>query len=626
MTRPLVLALLTGCPVEPAPDLEVDRSVEPFPRCADSDPLRRPFFGDAHVHTALSLDASLQGNRTSPSDAYDFATGAALPLAPYTEDGTPLRSITLDRPLDWVALSDHAEFLGAVSLCRMPGSAAYDHPGCVQLRDQPDQAVITMLTMSGAGVDFVAYPELCGEDGADCIEAGMTVWQEIQDAAEAAYDRTDSCSFSSFVAYEWTGTPLGRNLHRNVIFRHDDVPDRALGYLDEPHADGLWLHLEEACLDQPPCDVLAIPHNSNMSDGLMFETIEARDDTPMTAELAARRAALEPLAEIYQHKGDSECWPGSPAADELCGFEKVPYVNLAGPVLGSTGDPQPRDFVRDALAEGMRWQQQLGVNPYPLGIIASTDSHLSAPGAVNEASFPGHGGAGQTNRDEIPPGLVDDVSFSPGGLAVLWAEENSREALFQAMRRKETYGTSGPRIVLRMFAGWDYGDDMCDASDFAQRGYDGGVPMGGTLLGVGSAPRFAVSALSDAGVAGAPGALLERIQLVKGWLEDGEARFAVVDVAGEDRGDLAPGSCDPRDDGSTELCQVYTDPDFDPEVPAFWYVRVLEQPTCRWHTLQCDAAGVTCPVDDPAWAGCCADAPRTQRERAWSSPVWYVPE
>jgi hypothetical protein len=335
--------------------------------------------------------------------------------------------------------------------------------------------------------------------------------------------------------------------------------------------------------------------------------------------------------EIFQHKGDSECWTGSPAGDELCGFEFLQFDNLANAHLDVPRDPETRDFVRDALGLGMQLQTELGVNPYKYGIIASTDTHLGTPGLVDETAFLGHGGAGQSNRDALPPGLSDLVYFNPGGLAVVWAEENSREGVFQAMLRRETYGTSGPRITLRFFGGWDYDGGMCDGGSFAADGYAGGVPMGADLPAGSGAPTFALSALRDPGAGTEPGTQLQRVQIVKGWLEGGALAVTVFDVAGDpDNGatvDLA--TCEPSGTGFDELCDVWTDPAFDAGTPAFYYARVIENPTCRWDAQMCAAAAVDCDQPDTVtdgYEGCCDDRMEdVQQERAWSSPIWYVP-
>jgi hypothetical protein len=344
-----------------------------------------------------------------------------------------------------------------------------------------------------------------------------------------------------------------------------------------------------------------------------------------------------------QHKGDSECMLDPGAPDEACGFEK-----LASPYMTAYFGDQPLrpvDFVRNALERGLALEQKLGTNPLKYGMIASTDTHLATPGLTKERGHPGHGGGGKHARDGVPPGLPDDLLFNPGGLAVLWAEENSRDALFEAMLRREAYGTSGTRPVLRFFGGWGYSSGLCDAPGLAARGYAEGVPMGGDLRlpavagstpavagstpAVGRVtPTFVVSALRDPDPFAAP---LQRIEIVKGWADGEKLHEEVLLVAGgPNDADVDLATCERRGAGADRLCSVWSDPSFDPTLPAFYYARVLENPSCRWSQWACLEAGVDC--DDASTIGeglepCCSDSHRpTVRERAWSSPIWYSPE
>lgn len=598
--------------------------------CQSWNAARSPFFGDLHVHTRLSLDANLQGTRLGPADAYRFARGDEVGLQPHRPDGTPLRTLRLDRPLDFAAVTDHAEFLGTVNVCSTPGAPGYDDPECVMYREAPDDAFTRLNFYVAAAQDAVSYPALCGEDGARCRTPGEDAWREIQEAAAAAHDPTDACAFTSFVAYEWSGAPSTANLHRNVIFASDAVPASPVSYFEEPYPEGLWARLASECAAIPGCAVLAIPHNSNLSSGLMFEA-NKRDGTPIDRAFAEAQAKMEPLVEIMQHKGDSECLPGTPIADEQCGFEKLPYNTLGSANLMLERPPNPRDFVRDALLRGLSFYRSLGVNPWRFGIMASTDTHLGTAGAISERAYPGHGGAGAGARDTLPVGLVDQVAFNPGGLIGVWSEENSRPAIFAALRRKETWGTSGPRITVRFFGG-DLSAELCDDPALAEKAYAHAVPMGGLLTAPAGAPRFLVAAQRDPGTATEPSAGLAVVQIVKGWIDpSGALKTEVVDVAGGDAGQPEPdlSTCAPPVGGHDRLCGVYTDTSFDGATPAFWYARVLERPTCRWSTRQCLAAGVDCaaPESVPAgFAGCCdLDYPKTIRERAWTSPIWWEP-
>ncbi len=609
------------------------QAADPHPQCADRDPLRRPFFGDLHVHTTLSLDASTQGTMLRPRDAYLFAKGEEVGIQPHDATGDPLRTLRLRRPLDFAAVTDHAELFGELRTCRTPGLPGHDSPICMVYRRWPRLAFFMMNSRSAEGADATRF-SFCGENDEHCLAAAATPWKETIEAAEEAYDRTRECAFTSFVAYEWTGAPMSSNLHRNVIFGNSNVPELPVSSLDATVVSQLWRDLDEKCTDGVEgCEVLAIPHNSNLSGGLMFGS-EEETGRPFTAEYARLRKRSEPLAELVQHKGDSECRAGVGTNDELCNFELLPYENFAGKFGSLETEPGPTNFVRNALKDGLLLEERLGTNPYQFGLIGSTDTHLGTPGYVDETAHPGHGGAGTPAKEGGPKRLPDDIEFNPGGLAVVWAEENTRESLFDAMRRRETYSTSGPRMAVRFFGGWALPSDLCDAHDFAAQSYAGGVPMGGELTTppTGSeAPRFAVSALADSGTPGAAPVPLQRIQIVKGWTENGATQEKVYDIAGgpTEGSAVDPRTCERTGTGPTNLCATWTDPGFDPSERAFYYARVLESPTCRWHTWFCNAAGVRC--DDPntitdELAACCDERyPATIQERAVTSPIWYTP-
>jgi hypothetical protein len=627
------LAVLLATAALAAPPF--DRSEERAP-CSRYDPLRQPFFGDLHVHTALSLDASTQDTRNRPADAYRFAQGAPMGIQPYDAAGRALRTVQLGRPLDFTAVTDHAETFGEVDICKTPGLPGHDAPMCLLYRWVPRLAFF-MMNGDTIGAEHPIRYAFCGAEARNCLEAAVPSWREVQDAAEAAYDRTPSCRFTTFVAYEWSLTPGSVNLHRNVIFRNAHVPRLPISSLDAHTPEELWRRLRAECLAAGTgCDVIAIPHNSNLSAGRMFR-VEGGDGAPATPELARTRVALEPLVELMQHKGDSECLTGLDTTDELCAFEKLPYDRFGGKYRASYRFPPRRgSFVREALENGLAIGRRLGTNPFQLGFVGSTDTHIAAAGLVDEAGHPGHGGAAAAPAQNGPPAFTDDVEYNPGGLAVVWAEENSRDALFAAMRRRETYATSGPRMVVRAFGGWSYPQSLCDDPSLAARGYADGVPMGGELPRppadvVGPRPTFAISALRDAGTAARPGTALQRIQIVKGWLDAGGTHEAIYDVAGDPHtgADVDLTTCTPRGRGFDQLCTVWSDPAFDPAAPAFYYARVIENPSCRWTTFACNAAHVRCddPATVPAGLAACCDPqlPRTIQERAWTSPIWYTP-
>jgi hypothetical protein len=610
--------------------------------CAAFDTLRAPFFGDTHVHTTYSFDAVSGDVRTGPRDAYRFALGEPIGLPPYDAMGAPLRTVQLGRPLDFTVVTDHSEFFGEVQLCLTPGLPGFDSSECTNYRTaipQTSQIVSPGVTLFGYSYLTPANPArfgFCGPGNADCLAQASLVWQDTQAAAEQFYDRTAACGFTTFVGYEWTSNLNVQNLHRNVLFRTADVPDLPVTYMEEPTPQGLWAALRTQCLDGiPGCDVLAIPHNSNLSNGAMFRA-EGAGGAPLDATQAAFRAAMEPLVELTQHKGDSECRPGILTSDEQCGFEKWSGVRIGiPPVPGQTYDPLL--FVRNVLKTGLLQEEALGTNPFRLGFIGSTDTHNATPGATREDDYQGHLGT----RDATPQlmlagnaglGVIGGIESNAGGLAVVWAEENSRDALFAAMRRREVYATSGIRPVVRFFAG-DLTGVSCASPDFVGDAYRGGTPMGGELGPVRGdrSPRFAVLAFQDAGEPGVPGTPLQRIQIVKGWVDaGGTAQEKVFDVAGtpENGASVDLATCTPTGPGATSLCTLWEDPEFARDQRAFYYARVLENPVCRWSTRLCNAQGVDCAAPPPAGFEACCDPqfPKTIQERAWTSPVWYRPE
>ena len=645
------LSLLTACGTELPPetvydavDLRAPKHRAERLRCRNSVPTRQAFFGDLHVHTALSLDAWSLDVRVRPDGAYRYAFGETIRLPLNGEKEA--REVRIDRPLDFAAVTDHAEFLGERALCLDASEAGYDSAIChaVRSRKRLEPRIVSKIAAPFSWRD----PGLCGVDGERCAQAAQGVWREVIAAAERWNDSSADCRRTTFVGYEYSSQRLMSNLHRNVIFRNAVVPNRPISYLDATREWDLWRLLKERCSDAHPlCDVLAIPHNSNISNGRLFAV-----DYPGAGSREARRqrarlrASLEPVVEIMQHKGNSECRNGLAGVlgeDELCGFE--PFVDrlynqrwpegvepcsegAAADWIPHLGPDclSPLSYVRYALIEGLRQERELGVNPFKFGLMASTDTHNALAGGVGERDYQGHLGYGDdtaAERVQFGEATFAGVNHNPGGLVGVWAAENSRDALFDAMRRRETFATSGPRIRPRFFAGWNLAPDLCAQPDRVQRAYAQGVPMGGDLPGeeTGAAPYFLVSAIADSGGEATP---LQRLQVVKGWLgDDGNFAQRVFEVAGDPHNGASvnPATCARRGEGFAQLCAVWRDPAFDASRRAVYYLRALENPSCRYSAWQCLAL----PPDERPTD--CADpqTPIAIQERAWSSPIWYGP-
>lgn len=613
--------------------------------CEERSPVRNAYFGDLHIHTAFSYDARPYGTQVTPAEAYRFAQGEPIGAPPYDAHGAPTVHLRLDRPLDFAAVTDHSEFFGEMKLCFEPSSAVYDEPACRLLREGGGEGTFPLIRVLLAK-DPERIGALCGPSGAGCTDAAVSVWQITQDMAEAAYDRTAACRFTTFVGYEHTGTPDSNNYHRNVLFRNAKVPARAISYIETPSDHELWGQLTAQCLEGiVGCDVLAIPHNSNLSAGSMFPSYIARYESPEAGRAMAQlRNSMEPVMEIFQHKGSSECFNGFPdilgVPDELCGMEQFRSVGERQDALGKTinvgfceegevgrrgflghGCISKNDFYRTVLLTGLRDEAVIGVNSYKLGVIASTDTHLGLAGHADEDHWHGH----LVIETETESRLRDrrgsplGITVNPGGLAGVWAVENSRDAIFEALRRREVFGTTGTRIEPRFFGGWRYTAGDCRTPDLAARGYARGTPMGGDLGAprAGVRPTFLAAAVRDPNAA-----QLQKLQVIKGWVDaEGQAHYEVFDVAGQEyeagEVDLATGVWSGR--GSDALCAIFEDAAFDPEQTAYYYLRVVEVPTLRWSWRQC----LQIPADErPAE---CESAPKTIQELAWTPPIWYAP-
>ena len=532
-------------------------------------------FGDLHVHTAYSLDAYAFGTLATPRDAYEFARGQPLRL----DNG---QIISLDRPLDFAAVTDHAETWEITWNCTDPAYA--DVPYCSGMRKERTSgngmAVFTDYLLPVVTQEPPVHAPFC--DSLDCEGATRSQWRRVQEAANQA---DDPCAFTALIGYEWTATPNGRHWHRNVIFRSATVPERPFDYITYPSVAKLWTALAEHCRPEDGCDAVAIPHNINWTDGGTFDVENE------SASVSALRGRYERLAEMFQEKGGSECLPDSADADRGdCGFELVEVNTAKVRMLGPAEDPVAEwramrsGYYRTLLGRGLMAFEasDRSLNPLQLGAIGSTDGHFAAAGFTEEASFPG--GVYAVWAD--PEALLTNPVYNPGGLVAVWAEENTRPAIFDALQSRSAYATSGTRIRLK------FGTTDSDACTTDEVRFS--TAMGGT---VSRAERtFTVQAAMDR-------TPLAAIDIVKGYLVDGEAVEQVERIADFET-------------GQATACVTWTDESREAG-PAYWYARVIEQPSKRWSKHLCERLGL------------CEKYPQADQmiqDRAWSSPVWHLPE
>ena len=540
------------------------------------------YWGDLHVHTAYSLDAYAFGTLKTPAQAYAFARGEAMTL----QDGSTAQ---LDRPLDFAAVTDHAEWFDLLHICTDPQN--FDDPYCERLRKDS-----SMKNGSSLFVDYViptitqeapqATP-ICIADPAKCVNAKKSQWQRVQDQANAA---NDPCNFTAQIGYEWSYTKSFSHSHRNIIFANDKVTQDAIDYIRHPTLSDLWTQLEQQCRAEDGCEALAIPHNTNMGDGMTFD-VEADDER--TLQL---RSKYERLVEIHQEKGNSECLsPLKTDESADCNFENY-ITNHSRPKakLEFTDEQWTKmrgTYVRSLLMRGLASYQNSGkaqLNPLQMGIIGSTDNHAGTPGYVNEAAWQGAVfGLGDLDR------TMARSAFNPGGLVAVWAEENTRESIFAALKRREVYATSGPRISVRLSANTQ-GENLSCATE---KNSLATVSMGGDFNKALGAPTFRVHAQADQ-------TPLQEMQLIKGQYKNGKYEESVMTIW-------------QRSSAGSDICQIWQDQNFEPEAPAFWYARIKETPTPRWSANLCQKAG-RCEE----FAG--ADV--MIQERAWTSPIWYLPK
>jgi hypothetical protein len=621
---------------------------------------RKAYFGDLHVHTTYSLDAYGFGTLATPYDAYRFATGEAI--------ANPAGfKMQLSRPLDFYAVTDHGMFLGVVKAAAETAtefsknefSEPYHDLNAPENMDTDLLSILQRFRTFGpflsSAVEEIASGKL---DRNEVLGVIRTAWSDTIDAADQF---NDPGNFTTFAAYEYTtfSADMG-NLHRNVVFAGtDQLPREPFSRTHSVNPEDLWQWMDE--LRAKGVESLAIPHNSNGSNGQMFKLVDWAGN-PLDDDYAKQRIRNEPIVEITQIKGTSETHPTLSSRDEWAGFEIMPYrvgANALSQLEGS--------YVRDALLNGMAMEQEGMTNPYQFGFIGSSDTHsaasqndesnfvsklgLMSSTAEQRGSVPQTGLAAEfgyqamklmgrgSSRTKISGDIYSDgaaPTFGASGLAAAWAEENTRESLYSAFRRKEVFATSGPRMRVRIFAGYGFDESMLTAADGIEQAYATGVSMGGTLLSNNStddepvvepsAPGFIVMASAD--LESAP---LQRLQIVKGWVDADGTHEEVIDVAcaGGANVNLETNRCPDNgakvdisdcsinaETGSGQLSALWRDPEFKAEQRAFYYARVLENPTCRWSTWDANRAGV---APRP-------DLPTTIQERAWSSPIHYLPE
>jgi hypothetical protein len=608
-------------------DLYPGKAYSPYAQRSFPD---RVFWGDTHLHTGLSMDAGLFGARLGLDEAYRFASGEQV----MASSGQPVR---LGRPLDWLVIADHSDGMGFFNdlAAGDPDILKFDQakPWYEGLQAGGEASVEAALSLIGMFSQGEIDPEMMAEysPGGKTYES---IWEKVVDAAERF---NDPGRFTTLIGFEWTSLVAGNNLHRNVIFREGAakagqvVPYTTQAPVGSTDPLDLYKYLEnyEATTGG---SALALAHNGNLSNGIMFPVDAQYTGRKIDQLYVESRARWEPMYEITQIKGDGETHPFLSPDDAFADYETWDAGNL-DLSEAKTEKMLQYEYAREALKNGLLLEKRFGTNPYKFGLVGSTDSHTSLS-AVEEENFFGKA----TNAEPSPTrmhhpftktenGSFEGYELVASGYTAVWAEENTREAIWDAMARKEVYGTTGPRILVRFFGGWDYTADDMNSRQPAFRGYEKGVPMGGELHanGNGGAPTFMVYALRDV-----IGANLDRIQIIKGWLDArGETHEKVYDVAwSTGREPDANGVLPPVGNtvdiaaanwsntiGAPELGTVWTDPDFDPEESAFYYARVLEIPTPRWVVYDAFRYGIEIPEG----------AETIHQERAYTSPIWYTP-
>lgn len=581
---------------------------------------KNAYFGDLHIHTSWSFDAFIYNTRTNPDDAYLFGKGEGI-------KHSVMDQIQLKRPLDFMAVTDHAEYMGVMKQMIDPNHEFFSLDIAKKIRDKDPRVSMTAFGEIGRSM---AGNNPIAEINSESIR--KTTWQKIVAAANKYYEPG---KFTTFPAYEWTSSvpdtlyhkdgtfeSFAKNMHRNVFFKSDHVPEIPFSSFDSQNPEKLWDWMD--LQRKKGIELLAIPHNANMSNGMLYATTQY-DGSPMTLQYINQRMRNEPINEVVQIKGQSMSHPVLSPNDEFADFELYPFTfTLAGPVASNPKN----SYVREAYQNGLAIEQQVGGNPFKFGLIGSSDGHNSA-GATEEDNY--FGKFGVRDGDPARRIVADQSQFlssklmSAAGIAGIWAKENTREALFEAMERKETFATSGPRIKVRLFAGYDFDNIVMTDKNWVDQAYAKGIPMGGDISSNDSkeSPSFLIWAVKDN-----ESANLDRIQVIKAWVDaSGKAQEKIFDVVWSDQRALqADGTLPPVGNtvntkeasydnsiGDVELQTIWKDPEFNAQQSAMYYLRVLEIPTPRWSTYDAKTLGIEIPDDLDA----------TIQERAWSSPIWY---
>ncbi len=615
---------LTGTDSPPPSSKKVEYS--PYP---EEDFPNQVLYGDTHLHTAYSADAGLVGATTTPDDAYRFAKGETVT----SSNGLRAR---LQRPLDWLVVTDHAENLG------LPIALEEDNP--VLQENEWGRTISETFKPRTEDARLEAYIQWFGAvntpDGSDPLAGtgfGETMWKRITKAAE---DHNQPGAFTAMIGFEWTSGPDGNNLHRNVLFRDGkDLADQIVPISaydsDDPEVLWKWMNDYET---KTGGKLLAIPHNGNLSNGLMFDDVTL-SGKPLDANYAELRKKWEPVYEITQIKGDGEAHPSLSPNDEFADYYTWDKGSFGE--QKKTPDMLPREYARSAWKRGLAYEEQLGVNPFKFGVVGSTDAH-TALSTSQENNFFGKVAMVEPTADPVrfeeaitgrfseddPSDDLKHMDALASGLAAVWARENTREAIWDALKRKEVFATTGTRIRVRVFGGYAFTEEDLFRSDFAKHGYDTGVPMGGDLSSAPTekSPSFLIRAVRDP-----DGANLDRVQIIKGWLDaEGKPQERIWDVAVSDDRKIGSDGRSREPVGNTVnveqasysnsigdpvLSAFWQDPEFDPQLRAFYYVRVLEIPTPTWIAFDAKVFGVEIPEGVATYS----------QERAYTSPIWYTP-